>query len=273
MPGGQNPTILGVYAHSCPGLDRAGRWPRHSLPHADPNSTGSLHPSLRTCRVSVQKETDQGAPAPTVSFWSQHTLLPLLAHGWDKSHGPSPMVRGAGVMDLQRAGTASVQILQTAFLHPPCMESTRLVPSSTASSSGQGSPGMESSYCLVAPLTPEPHELKQCVIYPLHTLKMQESDNKSKVPSGAHQEHWAASSQGQEGSLCEPCPWGPHSAFWGCPSIFPVSSSWLHLEWLLSVLGPLPVCPPGGWRPQSHLIPFQTVTGRGVATHTRCAWL
>lgn len=99
------------------------------------------------------------------------------------------MVRGAGVMDLQRAGTASVQILQTAFLHPPCMESTRLVPSSTASSSGQGSPGMESSYCLVAPLTPEPHELKQCVIYPLHTLKMQESDNKSKVPSGAHQEH------------------------------------------------------------------------------------
>lgn len=89
-------------------------------------------------------------------------------------------------MDLQRAGTASVQILQTALLRPPCMESIGLIPSSTASSSGQGSPGMKSGYSLLAPLTPEPHELKQWVTHPLHTLEMHMSDNKSKVPSGAH---------------------------------------------------------------------------------------
>lgn len=268
MPGWQNPIILGVYANSRPGLDQAGRWPHRCPPHANSSSTSSLHPSLRTSRVSVQKEMDQGTPAPIVSFWSTYiisTSSPWPGQvTWPQPNG----ARGAGDTDLQRAGTASVQILQTALLQPPCMERTRLVPSSTASSSGQGSPGMESSYSLVAALTPEPHELKQWVIHPLHTLEMQVSDNKSKVPSGAHQEHCAAPPQGREGSLCESCP-----AFWGCPSIFPVSSSWLHLEWLFSVLSPLSVCPSGGWRPQSHLIPFQTVTGRGVATHTRCVWL
>lgn len=49
-----------------------------------------------------------------------------------------------------------------------------------------GVSGDEKWLHLVAPLTPEPRELKQWVIYPLHTLEMHMSDNKSKGPSGAH---------------------------------------------------------------------------------------
>lgn len=130
----------------------------------------------------------------------QHTSLPLLAHDRDKSHGPS--FNGGG---WRHGPPASRHCLSKSSKQPSSslLHGEHTPPYPTQPPAQGRVSGMESSYCLVAPLTPEPHELKQWVIHPLHTLEMQVSDNKSKAPSGANQNTVQCPTPKGEKALCE----------------------------------------------------------------------
>ena len=101
---------------------------QHQQPPPSTQNPQSFHPEGNGSR---------GSSSHHVILKSTHVTS--TSSPWPgQSHGPSPMARGVRDTDLLRAGTASVQILQTGALCPPCIESTGLVPSSRPPAQGRG---------------------------------------------------------------------------------------------------------------------------------------
>ena len=126
--------------------------------------------SFRTCRVSVQKAEEGGAPAPTrvimkltrvtsaQSPWAKQVTWPQPNGQGDRKHGPPGNARG---LCCNPPNTPAPSFLHRDHTPRPVQHGLQL--------RARDLWGRAVATVWTAPLTPEPRELKQWVIDPLHT--------------------------------------------------------------------------------------------------------